>query len=131
MESAHDAEIVGHGFASSLPESVEQSVGGGGNDLLAQAITAPVQGRLERFFGVSHIKIDPELTDITSVPQARVSLEQQISKEITLTYVTNLSRTSEQVIRVEWDLSRRWSIVAVRDENGLFGVDFQYRRTFR
>ncbi len=123
---------VGIGALADSQASTNASyLSGGGNDLLAQAVTAPVQGRLQRFFGVSHIKIDPELTDITSVPQARVSLEQQISKEITLTYVTNLSRTSEQVIRVEWDLSRRWSIVAVRDENGLFGVDFQYRRTFR
>lgn len=123
---------IGIGALADSQASTNASyLSGGGNDLLTQAITAPVQGRLERFFGVSHIKIDPELTDITSVPQARVTLEQQISKEITLTYVTNLSRTSEQVLRVEWDLSRRWSVVAVRDENGLFGIDFQYRRTFR
>ena len=35
MESAHDAEIVGHGFASSLPEGVEQPVSGGGDNLLS------------------------------------------------------------------------------------------------
>jgi translocation and assembly module TamB len=103
----------------------------GTNQILQQAITAPVSGRLQRFFGVSHIKIDPQLTDITSVPQARLTLEQQISKDITLTYITNLSRTSEQVVRVEWNLSRHWSVVAVRDENGLFGIDFQYRKTFK
>src|SRR5260370_4406445 len=102
----------------------------GTNQILQQAITAPVSGRLQRFFGVSHIKIDPQLTDITSVPQARLTLEQQISKDVTLTYITNLSRTSEQVVRVEWNLSRRWSVVAVRDENGLFGLDFPYRKPF-
>jgi translocation and assembly module TamB len=103
----------------------------GTNQILQQAITAPTSGRLQRFFGVSHIKIDPQLTDITSVPQARLTLEQQISRDITLTYITNLSRTSEQVVRIEWNLSRHWSVVAVRDENGLFGIDFQYRKTFK
>jgi translocation and assembly module TamB len=103
----------------------------GTNQILQQAITAPTSGRLQRFFGVSHIKIDPQLTDITSVPQARLTLEQQISRDITLTYITNLSRTSEQVVRIEWSLSRHWSVVAVRDENGLFGIDFQYRKTFK
>jgi translocation and assembly module TamB len=103
----------------------------GSNQILQQAITAPTSGRLQRFFGVSHIKIDPQLTDITSVPQARLTLEQQISRDITLTYITNLSRTSEQIVRIEWNLSRRWSVVAVRDENGLFGIDFQYRKTFK
>ena len=125
-------EPVGLGaLASSQATTNSSYLGTGGNALLAQAISAPVSGRLQRFFGVSHIKIDPQLTDITSVPQARVQFEQQISKDITLTYITNLSRTSEQVVRVEWNVSRRWSVVAVRDENGLFGVDFQYRKTFR
>ncbi|MDQ2946752.1 MAG: translocation/assembly module TamB, partial [Acidobacteriota bacterium] len=103
----------------------------GSNDLLGQAISAPVAGRLQRFFGVSHLKIDPQLTDLTSIPQARVTLEQQISKDITLTYITNLTRTQEQIIRVEWDLNRQWSLIALRDENGAFGVDFQFRKRFK
>lgn len=122
---------VGVGALASSQATNSSYLSSGGNALLAQAITAPTSGRLQRFFGVSHIKIDPQLTDITSVPQARVTLEQQISKDITLTYVTNLSRTSEQVVRVEWNFSRRWSVVAVREENGLFGLDVQYRKTFK
>jgi translocation and assembly module TamB len=103
----------------------------GTNALLSQAINAPASGRLQRLFGVSHIKIDPQFTDLTSVPQARVTLEQQISKDITMTYITNLARTQEQIIRVEWDFNREWSAIAVRDENGLFGIDFQYRKRFK
>jgi translocation and assembly module TamB len=102
----------------------------GSNALLGQAI-APVSGRLQRFFGVSHIKIDPQLTDITSIPQARLTLEQQVSTDITLTYITNLSVTNQQIVRVEWDFSKQWSVVALRDENGAFSVDFQYRRRFK
>ena len=103
----------------------------GTNALLSQAIAAPAAGRLQRFFGVSHIKIDPQLTDVTAVPQARVTLEQQISKDITLTYITNLTRTQEQIVRVEWDLNRQWSVIALRDENGAFGIDFQFRKRFK
>jgi translocation and assembly module TamB len=47
-----------------------------------------------------------------------------------MTYITNLNRTQEQTIRVQWDFSRKWSVVAVRDANGLFGIDFQYRKRF-
>ncbi len=102
----------------------------GSNTLLSQAI-APVSGRLQRFFGVSHIKIDPQLTDITSIPQARLTLEQQVSTDITLTYITNLAVTNQQIVRVEWDFSKQWSVVALRDENGAFSVDFQYRKRFK
>ena len=103
----------------------------GANDLLGQALSPPAAGRLQRFFGVSHLRIDPLLTDITSIPQARVTLEQQISKDVTLTYITNLTRTQEQIVRIEWNLNRQWSVIALRDENGAFGIDFQVRRRFK
>jgi translocation and assembly module TamB len=35
------------------------------------------------------------------------------------------------VIRVEWAFSKEWSAVALRDENGLFGLDFYYKRRFK
>ncbi len=105
-------------------------IASGNNALLAQAI-APVSGRLQKFFGVSHIKIDPQLTDVTSVPQARLTLEQQVSTDITLTYITNLAVTNQQIVRVEWDFSKQWSVVALRDANGAFGIDFQFRKRFK
>jgi translocation and assembly module TamB len=118
-------------LASTQATGQTSFLGSGSNDLLQQAMTAPFTGRLERFFGVSHIKLDPQLSDLTTVPQAHLSLEQQISKDVTLTYTTNLARTQEQLIQFEWDLNRNWSVVAVRDENGFFGIDFQYRKRFK
>jgi translocation and assembly module TamB len=100
------------------------------NSLLSQAI-APNSNRLQKFFGVSHIKIDPQLTDVTIVPQARLTMEQQVSSDVTLTYITNLEVANQQIARVEWDFSRKWSVVALRDENGAFSVDFQYRKRFK
>jgi translocation and assembly module TamB len=105
-------------------------MGAGDNSLLSQAI-APNSGTLQRLFGVSHIKIDPQLTDITIVPQARLTMEQQISSNITLTYITNLAVANEQIVRVEWDFSKKWAAVALRDENGAFSIDFQYRKRFK
>src|SRR5580658_8817874 len=102
----------------------------GDDSLLSQAI-APNSGRLQKFFGVSHIKIDPQLTDITIVPQARLTMEQQVSSDVTLTYITNLEIANQQIVRVEWDFSRKWSAVALRDENGAFSIDFQYRKRFK
>jgi translocation and assembly module TamB len=101
-----------------------------GGSTLSQAVAAPVSDRLQRFFGVSRLKIDPSLTGVENIPQAHLTLEQQVSRDITLTYITNLARTQEQIVRVEWDINRKWSAVAIRDENGVFGIDFQYKRRF-
>ena len=98
---------------------------------MSQAVAAPVSSRLQRFFGVSRLKIDPSLVGVDNIPQARLTLEQQVSPDITLTYITNLTRTQEQLVQVQWDINRQWSAIAVREESGVFGIDFQFRKRFK
>lgn len=100
----------------------------GATSLLGSAISAPISSQLQRFFGVSRIKIDPTIFGLEGTPQARVTVEQQVSKDVTITYISNLSRTQQQVVRFEWSLSREWSMIVQRDENGSFGMDFQLRK---
>ncbi|HEY2845886.1 MAG TPA: translocation/assembly module TamB domain-containing protein, partial [Bryobacteraceae bacterium] len=102
-----------------------------GTGLVGQALNAQLNSRLQRFFGSSRVKIDPTLTGVDNLPQARLTWEQQVSRDITLTYITNLNRTQEQLVRVQWDLNKSWSAVAVRDANGLFGIDFEFRKRFK
>ncbi len=102
-----------------------------GNSLLGQAVSAQLSNRLQRFFGVSRLKIDPQLTGVEALPQARLTLEQQVSRDITVTYITNLNRTQEQIVRVQWDVGKDWSIIALRDGNGVFGLDMQFRKRFK
>ncbi len=103
----------------------------GASALLGSAIANPVAGRLQRFFGVSKLRIDPTIAGVDNTPQARVTVEQQITRSITFTYIQNVTQTNSQVIRVEWSLSKEFSAVALRDENGLFGLDFYYKRRFK
>jgi len=113
---------------------IGQTQGLFGNDssvILGAAVTAGINGRLQRFFGISRVRLDPQLTGIDNVPQARLTLEQQVSRDVTLTYITNLNRTQQQIVRIDWDISKTWSVVAVRDENGIFGVDWFFRKRFK
>ena len=105
----------------------------GASALLGQAIASPVTGRLQRFFGVTRLKIDPTLTSLTGVennPQARLTIEQQVTPNITFTYITDVTSSDPLVVQVEWAFSRNWSAVALREENGLFGLNFLYKRRF-
>jgi translocation and assembly module TamB len=103
----------------------------GASALLGQVVASPVSGRLQRFFGVSNVKINPQFSGVENNPQARLTLEQQVNKNVTFTYITNLASSNQQIIRIEWALNKNWSIIAVRDENGLFGMDFLYKRRFK
>jgi translocation and assembly module TamB len=103
----------------------------GASALLGSAIANPVAGRLQRFFGVSKLRIDPTLSGVQNNPQARLTLEQQVTPAITFTYSTSVTQSNPQVVQVEWAFSSQWSAVALREENGLFGIDFFYKRRFK
>jgi translocation and assembly module TamB len=102
-----------------------------GSGIVGQALNAQISSKVQRFFGATRVKIDPTLTGVDNLPQARLTWEQQVSPDITLTYITTLNRTQEQLIQVQWDLDKSWSAIAVRDPNGLFGIDFQFRKRFK
>jgi translocation and assembly module TamB len=101
------------------------------NAILTQALNATVSNRVQRLFGGSRIKIDPEgLTTETST-LARgpaVTIEQQVAGNLTLTYSTNIAQASQQIIQAEYNISRNVSIVALRDQNGVVSIDVRVRR---
>jgi translocation and assembly module TamB len=103
----------------------------GASTLLGQTLATPLAGRLQRFFGVSRIKIDPQLAGVGGTPGARLTVEQQVTPDILFTYITDVSNTSQQMIRAEWAFNQRWSAILAREENGYVGVDFEYKRRFK
>jgi translocation and assembly module TamB len=111
----------------------------GATAIVGQAIGNPVAGRLQRFLGVSRLKIDPLLPGlggsgsgtIASGAGARISLEQQITPNVLFDYVVSTNSSNSQMVRVEWAFSKTWSAVIIREENSAFGIDFQYKKRFK
>jgi translocation and assembly module TamB len=95
--------------------------------ILGQAISSVVSNRVQKLFGVSRIKIDPQVGTATSNPTARVTIEQQVSNNITLTYITDVTQAQQQVIQMEVNVNRNVSVVAVRDQYGVVAVDVRIR----
>ena len=102
--------------------------------ILSEAVSSQLGGRLERLFGITRFRVDPGLTELGSTGSenaaARVTVEQQIARNLTITYVSNVSSTQEQVIQVEYNVDRNVSIVGLRDQNGTFGIDIKIKKRF-
>ncbi len=118
---------------SAAATSSGSSFGFGGeasNLLINQALKSTVNSRLQSLFGASRVKIDPQglpsETNLVRGPQ--VTVEQQVASNITLTYSTNVSVSNQQIIQVEYNITRNISIVALRDQNGVVSFDFKIRR---
>jgi translocation and assembly module TamB len=103
----------------------------GASTVLSEAVANPVSGRLQRLFGVSKLKIDPQIVGTSTTPQATLTLQQQITRELTFTYIQDVTQTNPQVLRIEWAVNPQWSAIAQRDVNGSFDLDFFYKKRFR
>jgi translocation and assembly module TamB len=98
------------------------------NAILSEALNAANNNRLEKIFGVSRVKIDPEAGGAENNPSwTRVTIEQQISNTLTLTYITNVSQAQQQIIQAEYYLTRNISLIALRDQNGVVSFDISIR----
>ena len=128
-QTTSEAELRGGGTGAS------QSTTAGASALLSEAISSQVGGRLERLFGITKLRVDPGLAGVGATGSeqnaaARVTVQQQITRDLTITYVSNVSSTQQQVIQVEYNVSRNVSIVALRDYNGTFGIDVKIKKRF-
>ncbi len=99
--------------------------------ILSQALNSTVSNRLDRLFGASNIKIDPqglttETNPISNGPQ--ITIEQQFSNNLSLTYSTNVSQSSQQIIEGEYYFNRNVSVVGNRDQNGVVSFDLRIRQ---
>jgi translocation and assembly module TamB len=99
--------------------------------LLSQALSSQMSSRAQRLFGSSHIKVDPNVLGAGGASGARITFEQQVTRDLTLTYVSNTAESQYRVIQFEWAVSDNTSLIGVRDQNGIFGVEIKFRKRFR
>ncbi|MGB7590585.1 MAG: translocation/assembly module TamB domain-containing protein, partial [Terriglobia bacterium] len=121
----------------STPGLVSSFTGGnpsqsvGESALLSQALSSQVTGRIQRLFGVSRIKIDPNVGLPGFTSGARVTVEEQVTRALTLTYVTNTASSQYKIIQFEYAVGENLSLIGIRDQNGIFGVELRRRQRFR
>lgn len=99
--------------------------------ILNEALNSSATSRWQRLFGASNIKIDPqglttETNPISNGPQ--ITIEQQFANHVSLTYSTNVSQSSQQIIQGEYYFNRNLSAVGSRDQNGVVSFDLLVRR---
>ena len=110
-----------------------QNSGVGESAVLSEAISSQLGGRIQRLFGVSHFSVGPSLNNLVGQQNsvASVTIEQQVSRGLVVTYITDVNTTQYQVIQIEYTINREFSVVALRDENGTFGLDVIRKTRFK
>lgn len=111
-------------------EQQQAGVNSTADSLLGGALNATLSNRIQKLFGGGSVRIDPTFVSGVGNATARITVQEPISKNATLTYATNVNSTAEQLIQGEWRVTPNFSIVAVRDESGVFSLIFRLHRSY-
>jgi translocation and assembly module TamB len=99
--------------------------------LLGGALNATVSSRVGKLFGGGSVKIDPAFVGTLGNSSARITVQQQVTRELSFTYATNVNSTAQQLLQGQYDLTPNVAIVVTRDESGVFSVVYKIRKRYR
>ncbi len=99
--------------------------------LLGGALNASVSSRVQKLFGAGSVKIDPNYLGALGNSTTRIIVEEQVGRNATLTYATNVDTTQQQLLQAEVAINRHVSLLVARDESGVFSVVIKATRRYR
>lgn len=111
--------------------SESQMIGMTAASMLSENLTGAIGKRVERVFGLESFRVDPFIAGVESDPTARVTISERLSKDLVVTYSRSLTTSQDQIVVIEYAVSKNFSIVATRDEDGKYGLDFRFRKRLR
>ena len=99
--------------------------------LLGGALNATVSSRVQKLFGAGSVKVDPNYLGVLGNSTTRITVEEQVGKNLTLTYATDVNTTAQQLLQAEIAINRHVSLLVARDESGVFSMVVKATRRYR
>lgn len=115
---------------SSLQSLESQTRIGTALSILTESLSERVEQRTGRLFGLNRFQIDPLLAGRGSDPTAKITIGRRITKNLSLTYSTNITTGQEQIVVIEYQVNRNISVIGTRDQDGSYGFDIRFRKRF-
>ena len=100
----------------------------GAQSLIASQVSNQITNRVEKLAGISQLSIDPVLGSSQESPGARVAIQQRVTSKVFVTFSTDVTSTERDIIKLEYQVNRRTSFNAVRDQNGGFSFETTFRK---
>ena len=99
--------------------------------LLGGALNATVSSRVQKLFGAGSVKVDPNYLGVLGNSTTRITVEEQLGRNLTLTYATDVDTTAQQLLQAEIAINRHVSLLVARDESGVFSMVIKATRRYR
>ncbi len=96
---------------------------------IASAVSGQVTSRVQNIAGLSHLSVDPTLgSNQGQNAGAIITVQKRVTSKIFVTFQTDVTRTQQEVIQLEYQATPRVSYSGTRDQNGGFGFETRITR---
>jgi len=98
--------------------------------LLAQGLSSEVSSRVQKLVGISSLTIDPQIGGNQTNAPSQLAIQERVTKDLFFTFATDVTTTQGEVIQVEYQVTRRFSVSAIRDQTGGYQVEVKMHKVF-
>jgi translocation and assembly module TamB len=102
----------------------------GADSILASGVASGLGSGVQKLAGISSLQIDPLIGGNNTNPSARIALQQRVTKNFVFTFSTDVTQPQGEVVQGDYELSKRWSVSAERDEYGGFTAEGRFHTSF-
>ena len=109
--------------AASTSSTTPQSV-------IAGQLTSQVSNRVEKLAGISSLTIDPQVGSGQGGGVGRLAVQQRVTKDLFFSFTTDLTSSTGQAVQVEYQVTPRFAVSSIRDQNGIYTVQVKLHKSF-
>jgi len=126
LATADVINLVARGKTTQESAAQSQST----DSMIASQAASEVSGGLQKLAGISSLQIDPAIGGNGQSPSTQIAIQQRVTKNLLFTFSTDVSQPGSEIIQGEYQVNKRWSVSAERDQLGGFSVDGRYHKRF-
>jgi len=130
LKSEEVLALLAMGESFEKTYSTERTVTQSTASLLSYQLAGRAKKSTSGVLSLDRFRIDPLISESSSEMTARLTLGKKLSKNFLFMYSTNLATQRKEIYRIEWNLGRDFTLVAVRDEQERIGFDLKIRKRF-
>lgn len=98
--------------------------------LLAEGLSSEVSSRVQKLVGISSLTIDPQIGGNQTDAPSQLAIQERVTKNLFFTFATDVTTTQGEVVQVEYQISRKYSVSAIRDQTGGYQVEIKMHKVF-
>jgi autotransporter translocation and assembly factor TamB len=108
----------------------EQAFQGGAASILSDMLVSRVGSKFNLMGLERIVRIDPFVVGAQNSTTARITLSQQVTKDLSVTYSRDLTSNKQQIVQIEYFITKNISVLASKDEEDVLALDLRLRKRF-